>query len=125
MTANLEKVRDLITSDLAQAMFQLLRNYPGYEAETVRLMTAQLGSLISVATKDPQQALVFYAQRLAQFDWETVRSDYFANTLGVDTTVRTDKPLCEVTHLDPRRNPVRADDSARTGSPAAQKPSED
>lgn len=119
MISNIEKVRDLITADLARDMFKLLKNYPGHESEIVRLMTGQLGSLIAVACTDPEKALPYYAQILAHIDWESVRRDYFANTLGVDTTVPTDKPLCEVKHLD-RRNPVRS--KIHTGGDPREKP---
>ncbi len=136
MSQNLDRIYNQITADLAECMFGLIRNYPGHEAEIARLMTAQLGSYIAVATKEPQQALVFYANRLAHFDWGTVRSDYFANTLGVDGTRAAPKPLAEVRSIgradytgpedDSLRGgtePVRNRD-AHVGPPGSQKPSE-
>lgn len=122
---NTERIFNQITADLAMGMFKLLQDFPGYEAEIVRLMTAQLGSLIAVATKDPAQALIFYANRLAHFDWATVRSDYFANTLGVQSTRPAQiSPLAEVHSLDDRRSdPVRTDPEAgNAGDPRAKKP---
>ncbi len=86
MNPYLEKIYIQITADLAKSMFEILHNYPGHEPEVARLMTAQLGSFIGVTAKDPAQALIFYANRLAHFDFETVRRDYFANTLGVQNT---------------------------------------
>jgi hypothetical protein len=119
----LEKIYNQIVVDLSSFLFKMLKDYPGHEAEMVRLMTGQLGSLIAVATKDPEKALPYYAQILAKFDWEAVRRDYFANTLGVDTTIRTDKPLCEVKSIG-HGNSIRSDqeDGQHRGDPARQKP---
>ncbi len=123
MSPNLQKLYNQMTVDLSTMLFKLLKDYPGHEPEMCRQMTGQLGSLIAVATKDPEKALAYYAQILANIDWEPVRRDYFANTLGVDTTIRTDKPLCEVKQLV-RGNSVRSDDAVEEhrGDPTHQKP---
>lgn len=120
---NTERIFNNITADLAGGMFKLLQDYPGHEAEIVRLMTAQLGSLIAVATKDPAQALIFYANRLAHFDWQGVRSDYFANTLGVQNTRPAQvSPIAEVLHLDDRRSDSVCPGQETGGDPRAKKP---
>lgn len=103
------KIANQITVDLSTMLFKLIQDYPGYENEMCRLMTGQLGSLIAIAAKDPKQALVHYAQILAAFDWEGVRQDYFANTLGVDTT----KPTLR--RIDGGR-------AIQTGNPTLKKP---
>ncbi len=122
----LDKIRNQITADLATALFKLLHNYPGHEPEMCRLMTGQLGSMIAVSAKDPEKALHYYANILTKIDWQTVRSDYFANTLGVDTTVGTNKPLYMVNQNEPSRpghvDPVEPDRPEHTGDPSAQKP---
>lgn len=129
-----EKTLNQITTELAVGMFSLIKKYPGFEGEICRLMAAQLCSFIAVSATDPATALVFYANRLAQFQWEEVRSDYFANTLGVQNTVPANKPLCEVTPIAPDRRtrdpvcadtePLRGDGNAgeATGDPRAKKP---
>ncbi len=122
----LQKLYNQMAVDLSSALFKLLRDYPGHEAEMCRMMTGQLGSLIAVATKDPEKALAYYAQILTNIDWEPVRRDYFANTLGVDTTVKAPQSLSEVIQLDRRREPAAPDQSSaeRSGDPARQKPDE-
>lgn len=121
MTADSDKISTEITKRLSLFMFRLLKDYAGHEQEMMRLLTAQLGCVIAVTAKDPAGALLFYANRLAQFNWEEVRSDYFANTLGVHNTVPTDKPLCEVKSIGERpRDSVRTDQT--TGDPLAKKP---
>lgn len=114
----LQKLYTQMTVDLSTSLFKLLQDYPGHELELCRQMTGQLGSLIAVASKDPEKALAYYAQILANIDWEPVRRDYFANTLGVATTVKAPQPLSEVISIG-RGNPVRTD--SRTGDPR-QKP---
>lgn len=135
MNPYLEKIYNQITIDLSSHLFKMLQDYPGHELEIVRLMTAQLGSLIAVASKDPQTALVYYANRLAQFHWQEVRSDYFANTLGVNTTRPTNKPFSEVRDIGSARRrlddgPASADTDGggraiQTGGDPAQKKPED
>ncbi len=123
-----EKIYNQITADLAQGMFKILNDFPGHEAEVARLMAAQLGSFIAVTSKKPQEALIFYANRLAHFDWQTVRTDYFANTLGVTNTrpASSPQPLAEVLEIGRENgNPVRPEEplGTQTGSdPAAEKP---
>ncbi len=140
MNPYLEKIYNQITADLAKMLFEIVNNYPGHEPEVCRLMTAQIGSYIAISAKDPQAALNFYATRLAHFDHATVRTDYFANTLGVRNTRPagkpladqpladpTDQPLAEVHSIAARssRNPVRTEPDAAcetSGDPLAQKP---
>ncbi len=124
MNPHLEKIYNQITSDLAQALFKLLADFNGHEPEICRLMTAQLGSLIAVTAKDPEKALAFYATRLANFNWQEVRSDYFANTLGVDNTkpVGRQNPESKVHYIGKREARDPALPAETTGNPLAQKP---
>ncbi len=76
-----------IAHDLAQSMFELLREYSGHEKTLANLMASQLASLVSLTAVKPDIALNYYANYLATFDWASVRRDHFAHRLGIKQTL--------------------------------------